>query len=167
MNYYKLFERINTFIFDVDGVLTDCNIIVDEEGNLIRKMSVRDGYALKRAILHDYRVCIITGGNSSGVRKRLEDLGVSDYFAGIYDKVQVYKELVQKYHLQAEEVLYMGDDLLDMAVMKKVGLPTCPANAVNNLKEISKYISPFKGGEGCVRDVIEKTMKVQGKWMES
>lgn len=164
MNQLEQFSGIETFIFDVDGVLTNNQLLVTEAGELLRQMNVRDGYALKRAVEQGYQVAIITGGRSEGVRLRLEGLGVSDIYTGISDKLEVYEAYLEKYSLSGDKVLYMGDDMPDYPVMCKVGLPTCPADAAPQLFEIATYISPCKGGGGCVRDVIEKVLRINGDW---
>ncbi len=164
MNYLEKFRDIHTFIFDVDGVLTNSELIVLENGRLLRKMNVRDGYALKRAIKAGYRVCIITGGKSSGVVVRLEALGIVDIYKGVDDKLDALDEYVDIYDIDLAGVLYMGDDIPDYEVMRRVGLPACPADAAIEIVQISQYQSPIKGGAGCARDVIEKVLKLHGKW---
>lgn len=156
---------ITTFIFDVDGVLTDGTIHVTQTGEMLRHMHIRDGYAMKAAVENGYTVCIISGGSNEGVRVRLRNLGITDIHLGVPNKVETFKEFTELYNINPEQVLYMGDDIPDFHVMKLVGLPTCPQNAVPEIKNISKYISHINGGKGCVRDVIEQVMKVQGKWM--
>lgn len=156
---------ITTFIFDVDGVLTDGTIHVTQTGEMLRHMHIRDGYAMKAAVENGYTVCIISGGSNEGVRVRLRNLGITDIHLGVPNKVETFKEFTELYNIKPEQVLYMGDDIPDFHVMKLVGLPTCPQNAVPEIKNISKYISHINGGKGCVRDVIEQVMKVQGKWM--
>jgi 3-deoxy-D-manno-octulosonate 8-phosphate phosphatase (KDO 8-P phosphatase) len=166
MNQLENFKSIRSFVFDVDGVFTNSQILVTEEGALLRSMSVRDGFAVKNAIREGYPVCIITGGYSEGVVHRLKGLGVRDVFSGVQDKLPVLKSYVEAYNLDLETILYMGDDLPDYEAMRRVGLPTCPSDAVREIKEFSRYISPFDGGHGCVRDVIEKVMRLQGTWPE-
>lgn len=156
---------ITTFILDVDGVLTDGTIHVTQTGEMLRHMHIRDGYAMKAAVENGYTVCIISGGSNEGVRVRLRNLGITDIHLGVPNKVETFKEFTELYNIKPEQVLYMGDDIPDFHVMKLVGLPTCPQNAVPEIKNISKYISHINGGKGCVRDVIEQVMKVQGKWM--
>ena len=157
---------ITTFILDVDGVLTDGTIHVTQTGEMLRDMHIRDGYAMKAAVENGYTVCIISGGSNEGVRVRLRNLGITDIHLGVPNKVETFKEFTELYNIKPEQVLYMGDDIPDFHVMKLVGLPTCPQNAVPEIKNISKYISHINGGKGCARDVIEQVMKVQGKWME-
>ncbi len=166
MNYLESFSNINTFIFDVDGVMTNSELIVLENGQLLRKMNVRDGYGLKRAVQAGYNVCIITGGKSSGVVQRLKALGIRDIYAGISDKVDAFEEYIHTYDIDPGTILYMGDDMPDYQAMRLVHLPVCPADAATEIIQIAKYISPLKGGQGCVRDVIEKTMRIQQKWEE-
>ncbi len=164
ISYKELMPQIDTFIFDVDGVLTNGIVSVHSNGDLVRQMSIKDGYALKTAVDAGYRVCIISGGSSEGVRLRLQGLGITDIYLGAHDKIQQYNELLEKYNLNPENVLYMGDDVPDYPVMELVGFACAPQDAAPEIKEISKYISPKKGGDGCARDVIEQIMRVQGKW---
>jgi len=166
MNQLERFKNIRTLMFDVDGVLTNSELLILNDGKLLRKMSTRDGYALKLAATEGYRICVITGGKSEGVVTRLRNLGINDIYTGVDDKLEVYEEYVYNYDIKEESILYMGDDLPDFAVMRKVGLPCCPADAAPELFDICQYISPKNGGEGCVRDVLEKVMKIQGRWGE-
>lgn len=165
-NYKEYLNQIKTFVFDVDGVLTNGTIQVSTNGELIRTMNMKDGYAMKAAIKSGYTVCIISGGTNEGVRKRLRGLGITDIYLGVQDKVEQMDEFFDVYNIKPDEVLYMGDDLPDYYVMQQVALPCCPQDAVAEIKDISRYVSHKKGGKGCVRDVIEQVMKVQGKWME-
>jgi len=163
-SYKEFLNDINTFVFDVDGVFTDGSLLVSTDGELLRKMSVKDGYALKTALVKGYNVCIITGGTNEGVRTRLAGLGVSDIYMGAHDKVTPLNEYLRKHQITAKNVLYMGDDIPDIAPMKLVGLATCPQNAVPEVKAVAKYISHKNGGDACVRDVIEQVLKVRGDW---
>mgnify|MGYP001043073188 CR=1 FL=1 len=167
ISYKQILPKINTFIFDVDGVLTNGTLTIMPDGELVRHMNVKDGYAMKNALNKGFRVCIISGGTNEGVRNRLQALGIDDVFLGAHDKIKQYSELVKKYNLKPENVLYMGDDVPDYPVMKLVGLPACPNDAVREIQQVSKYISDKKGGEGCVRDVIEQVLRVQNKWTEN
>lgn len=167
MNQLEKFSEIHTFIFDVDGVLTNNEILITEQGELLRKMNVRDGLALKYAVQQGYNLCIITGGRSEGVRKRLEGLGITEIFSGQSEKTEAFEAYVKAHNLDPNGILYMGDDLPDYPVMRKVGLPTCPRNAAPEILNIAKYISPYNGGEGCARDVIEKVLRLHGKWIEA
>ncbi len=163
-SYKEIMPQITTFIFDVDGVLTNGNVRVTETGELLREMNIKDGYALKTALSAGYRVCIISGGTNEGVRKRFSLLGITDIYLGTQHKKNQFKYHTYLYGIKPENVLYISDDIPDFQVMKKVGLPCCPKDAVPEIQDISLYISQKKGGNGCVRDVIEQVLKVQGKW---
>ncbi len=165
MNLLEQFRYVHTFIFDVDGVLTDSSLLILESGKLLRRMNTRDGFAMKQALRAGLRISIITGGNSAGVIDRLRALGIRDIYAGVEDKVEAYEELLHTYDLHESGICYMGDDLPDYEVMQRVGVPACPADAAPEIKAISSYISPWRGGEGCVRDVIEKVLKLRGQWV--
>ncbi|KAA3639292.1 MAG: 3-deoxy-D-manno-octulosonate 8-phosphate phosphatase [Bacteroidetes bacterium] len=164
MNLLESFKDVHTFIFDVDGVLTDGNLLITESGELLRTMNVRDGYAMKRALQAGYLVCIITGGNSLGVNDRLRALGINEIHSGINNKIAVYNQIVDQHNLEEGGILYLGDDMPDYEVMRRVGLPACPKDAIREIKEIATYISPMEGGKGCVRDVIEKVLRLNGDW---
>lgn len=166
-SYKEYLHNITTFVFDVDGVFTDNNVLITEQGELLRKMSVKDGYALKTTINKGYNVCIITGGRSEGVRKRFQGLGVENIYLGAHHKIEQLNEYLEKYNIDPKTVLYMGDDMPDIPPMKLVGLPTCPQNAVPEVKNVCKYISNKKGGSECVRDVIEQVLKVRGDWFDN
>lgn len=165
-SYKEIMNGITTFIFDVDGVLTNSSVHITPTGEMLRIMNIRDGFAMKAAVESGYHVCIISGGSNEGVRIRLKNLGIKDIHLACPDKVQNFKEYTEKYNIKPEQVLYMGDDIPDYHVMKLVGLPTCPQDASPEIKAISNYISHKNGGRGAVRDVIEQVMKVQGKWMD-
>lgn len=160
------FKYITTFVFDVDGVLTDGNLLILPGGVMARSMNIKDGYALQLAVKKGYRVLVISGGNSPEVKDRLEKLGVTNVWMQVSDKPAVLKEYMQQHQLAAEAVLYMGDDIPDLQVIQLAGLPCCPADAVQEIKEKSVYISHLSGGTGCARDVIEKVMKLRGDWGE-
>ncbi|MFY0483894.1 KdsC family phosphatase [Flavobacterium sp. PLA-1-15] len=163
-SYKELMNDITTFIFDVDGVLTDSSVHITSTGEMLRTMNIRDGYAMKAAVESGYHVCIISGGSNEGVKIRLQNLGITDIHLACPDKVANFKEYSTAYNIKPEQVLYMGDDIPDYHVMQLVGLPTCPQDASPEIKGISTYISHKEGGRGAVRDVIEQVMKVQGKW---
>lgn len=165
-SYKEFLKNITTFVFDIDGVMTSCHILVTTQGELLRPMNVRDGFALKQALKHGFNICIITGGTNQGARIRFEDLGITDIYMGNNDKIIPFMEYINRYGINPENVLYMGDDIPDVAPMKAVGMPTCPQDAVAEVKKVAKYVSHQNGGYGCVRDVIEQVMKVQGKWEE-
>jgi len=163
-SYKEIMPQITTFIFDVDGVLTNGLIHISSSGELTRLMNTKDGYAMKTAIMRGFNICIISGGKNDGVKKRLEELGIGDIYLGAQSKIAFFEDYISKNNIKPEEVLYMGDDIPDYPVMKLVGLATCPKDAVAEIQQISDYISQKKGGLGCVRDVIEQVLKVQGKW---
>ena len=164
-SYKELMNNITTFIFDIDGVLTDSSVHITSTGEMLRTMNIRDGYAMKAAVESGYHVCIISGGSNDGVRIRLKNLGINDIQLAAPNKVETFNDYINTYKIVADQVLYMGDDIPDFHVMKLVGLPTCPQDAAPEIKGISKYVSHKNGGKGAVRDVIEQVMKVQGKWM--
>jgi HAD-superfamily hydrolase, subfamily IIIA len=166
-SYKEYLQHITTFVFDVDGVLTDGTILITTQGEMYRTMNTKDGFALKRAYDQGYKVCIISGGTNEGVRKRLEGLGLIDIYLGAHHKTETLTEYLKSNGLKRENVLFMGDDIPDLYVMQEVGLPCCPQDSVPEIKEVSKYVSHKKGGKGCVRDVIEQVLKVQGKWISS
>jgi 3-deoxy-D-manno-octulosonate 8-phosphate phosphatase (KDO 8-P phosphatase) len=165
MNVLAEFRKITTFIFDIDGVLTDSTVLLLEGGLQARRMNIKDGLGLQMAIKNGFSVMAITGSFSEPVTERLKKLGIGDVYMSILDKKKFVEEHRAKNNLQWEEILYMADDLPDLALMKMVGLPCCPADAVPEILELSKYISPVNGGFGCVRDVIEKVLRVQDKWI--
>ena len=167
MNTTGLFKKITTFIFDVDGVLTDGTVLVLENGLQARRMSIKDGYALQLAVKKRYRILIVSGAAASPVIDRLNKLGITDVHTGITDKKLFVEKYMTNNNLTAAEILFMGDDLPDQSVMLMVGFPVCPADAVTEIRNISKYISSLNGGHGCVRDVIEKVMKSQSKWQHT
>lgn len=164
MNLLELFAPIRTFVFDVDGVLTDGMLVLTEEGHMLRSMNIKDGYAMQLAIKKGYKVWIISGGRSEAVRLRLNKLGINDVHIGIESKKEVLHEIAVASKTAYDSVLYMGDDIPDYAAMQLCGLPCCPNDAVAEIKSVSKYISPLIGGQGCVRDVIEKVLKLNGDW---
>ena len=163
-SYKEIMNDITTFIFDVDGVLTDGSVHITPTGEMLRTMNIRDGFAMKAAIESGYNVCIISGGSNEGVRTRLKNLGITDIYMATPDKVETFKEYCELYTISPEHVLYMGDDIPDFHVMQLVGLSTCPQDSSPEIKSISTYISHRNGGKGAARDVIEQVMKVQGKW---
>ena len=166
-SYKEILPNITTFIFDVDGVLTDGSVTLLPDGSQIRKMSTRDGYALQLAIKKGYNIIIISGGKNEQVRTRLSGLGIKMIYLGIHDKVDKLEDILLENNISRDNIVYMGDDMPDYDIMKEVGLATCPKDACSDIREISDYISPFNGGEGCVRDIIEQTMKVHGKWNDT
>ena len=164
--FLQKLKEITTFIFDVDGVLTDGAVQVTDNGQSLRTFNIKDGYAMQLAVKKGYNLCIISGGDGIAMGKRFFNLGITDVFLGAGDKVSIFKQYLSDKKITAGEVLYMGDDIPDLHVMKLVGLATCPADAVEEIKAVSTYISPYPGGKTAVRDIIEKVMKVQGKWYD-
>lgn len=170
MNALELFKQVKAFVFDIDGVMTDNTVMVLPDFNIdgkivmARTMSVRDGYAIQLAVKLGYPVAVISGGKETGAGKRLHDLGVKHVFMDVKDKVACFQDFINEYKLDPADVLFMGDDIPDYQVMLKAGIKTCPADACNEIKDISSYLSPVNGGKGCVRDVIEKTLKLQNNW---
>ncbi|RFC54677.1 KdsC family phosphatase [Brumimicrobium aurantiacum] len=163
MSYKISLSNITTFIFDVDGVLTDGNVYLFNN-EVVRSLNSRDGYALQYATKMGYNIFVITGGNSEAVKERLLSAGVKEVILKASNKQVVYAELKEKHNITDQEVLYMGDDIPDYNVMQQVGIAACPQDAAIEIKNISHYQSPFDGGRHCVRDVIEQTLRVQGKW---
>lgn len=160
------FKHITTFVFDVDGVLTDGTLFVLPDGLMARRMNIKDGYALQLAVKKGYQIVIISGGSSPEVKQRLLNLGITEVWMEVKDKSSVLQKFMQEKQLDKSEVLYMGDDMPDLQVMQLAGLPCCPADAVQEIKEKAVYISHLNGGDGCARDVIEKVMKLRGNWGE-
>ena len=166
-SYKEYLHDITTFIFDVDCVLTDGTVMVTTKGRMLRRMNIKDGYALKTAVDNGYHVCIISGGSNEGVRTRLRGLGVTNIYLGISDKMEQMDEFLDVYDIDPKNVLYMGDDIPDLYVMQKAGLACCPQDAAPEIKSICQYVSHRNGGQGAARDVIEQVMKVQGKWIKN
>ncbi len=153
-------------MFDMDGVLTDGSITIMPDGEQIRTMNIKDGYALQLAVKKGYRVVIISGGKSEAAKKRLQNLGITDIYMGVHTKADAFEEVLAMYNIQPSAVLYMGDDIPDYEVMKKCGIATCPNDAASEIKEISMYVSDKMGGKGCVRDVIEQVLRLNDTWMD-
>ncbi len=156
--------NVKAFVFDVDGVLSDDTSPLNEDGDPVRTANVKDGFAIRNAIEFGYPIAIITGGNVERVRLRYEKLGVKYYYDKARNKVECLNDFLGKVGVDAKNVMFMGDDLVDYQVMSVVGIPVCPKDAVQDIKELSEYISDKKGGEGCVRDVIEQTLRAQNRW---
>jgi len=163
-HYFELFKSATAILLDVDGVLTDGSVQVNNHGDQLRTMSIRDGYALQLAVKKDLTVAVITGGKSEGVAKRLKGLGIQHVFTGVEDKPAALAQFMLTLNLDLPTTIYIGDDIPDLEVMKLCGIPCCPYDAVSEIISIAKYISPVPGGRGCVRDILEKVLKLQGKW---
>ncbi|WP_321479669.1 HAD-IIIA family hydrolase [uncultured Bacteroides sp.] len=158
--------KIKALAFDVDGVLSSDVLPLHPSGEPMRTVNVKDGYALQLAVKLGYHVAIITGGRTEAVRKRFKGLGLTDIYMASCVKIHDYREFRDKHALKDEEILYMGDDVPDIEVMRECGLPCCPRDAASEVKQVAKYISHQDGGYGCGRDVIEQVLKAQGKWMK-
>ena len=159
-------QKIKALAFDVDGVLSMLTVVMQPDGMPQRTVNIRDGYALQLALKSGLKVAIITGAKVESVRKRYQVLGIQDVYLGCSLKIDVYQQFLDKYGLKDEEVMYMGDDIPDYQVLQRCGLPCCPADAAPEIKDICTYVSPVNGGYGCARDVIEKILTAQGKWMQ-
>ena len=165
MGFFKdELKNIRAFIFDVDGVLSCDTSPLNEDGDPVRTANVKDGFAIRCAVSLGFPVAVITGGFVNRVRLRHKKLGVIHYYDKVNDKVASLNDFMEKTGIEAKHILFMGDDLVDYKIMTKVGIPVCPKDAVADIKAISKYISDKNGGEGCVRDVIEQTLRAQDKW---
>lgn len=164
LNFKQKLNKITTLIFDIDGVLTDGKVLVMESGEMVRNVNSKDAYALQLAVRLGYNITIISGGNNVAVKNVLAKVGIKNIYISQHNKKACYDELLETFRLKHEEILYMGDDLPDYEVMSHVGVATCPRDAAPEIKSICCYISPRNGGEGCVRDIIEQVMRVQGKW---
>jgi len=162
-----MLSKVTTFLFDYDGVMTDGTVYMDSNGDPLRSSNVKDGYALQLASKLGYNVAVISGAVVTNITKRLNSLGVRDVFTGAFDKVLTLDEYMKQKQLTPEQIVFMGDDIPDLRVMQKVGVPACPADAADEVKAISVFISKCPGGRGCVRDIIEQTLKSQGKWLSA
>lgn len=167
MSFLDKLADISTIILDVDGVLTDSSVYILEDGVLMRKMSTRDGFAIQHAIKKGYNIIIITGGRSKGVISRLQGLGITEIYSGVQDKLEILDDLIAAERIDLARTAYMGDDLPDYECMRLVHLATCPVDAAPEVRDIANYISPIKGGDGCVRDLLEKILRVQKQWIET
>ena len=167
MNYKEIFKNITTVVLDVDGVLTNGDIILMPGMQPVRKMNAKDGYAMQLAVRNGIRMAIITGGRSPEVKERLQGLGITDIYLGASSKMESYEDLKMCYDLKDDEILYMGDDLPDYDIMKLVALAAAPQDAETEIKAVADYVSPVNGGKGCERDVLEQLLKIQSKWARS
>lgn len=164
MTLLDKFKAIRLFAFDVDGVLTDGSVYLMDSGEQVRMMNIKDGFALQLAIKKGYKIVVISGSYSEPVIKRLNKLGIQDVFMKVEDKRSVLIQYAKEKNIGLEHVLFMGDDVPDYAVMKEAGIAAAPVDAMEDIKSASVYISQYGGGKGCVRDVIEKVMKLNGDW---
>ncbi|KGE15210.1 KdsC family phosphatase [Sphingobacterium deserti] len=160
----KQFAKIKAVVLDVDGVLTDGTVLVTETGEQLRRFSIKDGYAIQLAMKAGLQIIVISGGNSQGVLQRMRGLHVEEVHLGVADKLTLMQEIIARQGLHKEDIAFMGDDIPDLLCMKEVGLALCPQDAVDEIKNIAAYVSPYRGGEGCVRDVLEKILRLRGLW---
>jgi 3-deoxy-D-manno-octulosonate 8-phosphate phosphatase (KDO 8-P phosphatase) len=165
-NFKEELRQVKAFVFDVDGVLSRAVMTLHPSGEPMRTINIKDGYALQLAVKKGYPIGIITGGSTFSIRQRFKGLGITDIFMGASNKIKDLERFIHDHRLNISDVLYMGDDLPDFEIMSVVGFPTCPADAVTEIKQKAKYISPFNGGEGCVRDVIEQVLRLHNIWMD-
>ncbi len=164
MHLLSRLKLIRTFVFDMDGVLTDGRLLIDAHNNWLRRMNIHDGYAIQLAIKENFKVIVISGSDAPNISDRLNKLGVGDVFMNVKNKEKFIRDLATEMQIALNEILYMGDDIPDYFCMKIAGVGACPADAVREIKEIASYISPYNGGAGCARDVIEKVLKLNHKW---
>lgn len=164
MNILQRFAHISTFVLDIDGVMTNSQLLVTDTGDLLRSMNIRDGYATQLAIQQGYNIWVISGGRQEAPGLRLRKLGVTEIHIAVPNKATLLQQLLHKHQIPAAHTLYMGDDIPDHAAMQLCGLATCPADAATEIKAIAHYISPINGGAGCVRDVIQKVLQLRGHW---
>lgn len=165
--FLEKIKHIKAFVLDVDGVLTNGMLLLTESGEQLRQFNIKDGYALQLAVKRGFKVAIVSGAKSKGVEHRLKGLGITDVYLGLDSKTEAYQAFISKNSLTSEQVLFMGDDIPDLKLMKLAGLAVCPADAVEEIKSLSHYISSRNGGEAFVRDIIEKVLKVQNLWFDN
>lgn len=158
---------VKAIIFDVDGVLSLSTIQMSPAGLPVRTVNIKDGYAIQLAIKMGMKIAIISGGTDPSIEERYRKLGMKDIFMSCSTKIQVLNQYLADNHLSADEVIYVGDDIPDYEIMKVVGCPCCPADACSDIKEISTYVSPYEGGKGCARDIIEQILRAKGLWLSS
>ena len=166
-NFKEDIARVEAFVFDVDGVMTDGGIIPTPDGDFIRRYYAKDGYAIAYALREGYKICVISGGRGEMLRRRLEMLGVERMYLNCMDKIAAIKEFIADNNLNAENVIYMGDDIPDLECMQVVGIPVCPADACMEVIEASRYVSEYDGGRGAVRDIVEQVLRAQNKWAKN
>ena len=159
-------KKIRAIVFDVDGVLSAETIVLNHDGEPLRTVNIKDGYAIQLAQKMGLRIVILTGGWTEAVRLRYERLGVENVYMGCAVKMKTYEEFVNRYGYDDDEIIYVGDDIPDYEVMKRVGCPCCPSDACADVKSVSRYVSHKKGGYGCGRDIIEQVLRAQGKWLK-
>ena len=161
---YQKFKKIKAIAMDVDGVLTDGTLLCTDSGEWVRRMNIKDGYAISHAVKSGLHLCVISGSIGEGVKIRMKRLGLEVVYQDVADKSIVLKEWMNALNVVADEVIFIGDDMPDLPALKLVGLSCCPKDAAAEIADACQYVSPFNGGDGCVRDIIEKVMKLQGTW---
>ncbi|MDQ3112471.1 MAG: 3-deoxy-D-manno-octulosonate 8-phosphate phosphatase [Bacteroidota bacterium] len=164
VNFKQRLNKVKAFVFDIDGVLTDGTIQFNSDNTTSRSFNARDGFALQRAVNEGWTVAIISAAKDENLRQRFKNLGLQEVYLGALDKEETFKEFTTVYGFAEEEVLYMGDDLPDLLAMRRAGIPCCPNDAASEIRDMCVYVSPFKGGNGCVRDVIEQVLRLTKKW---
>jgi len=165
-NFKEILKEIKAFAFDVDGVFTNCKIIITADGDFIREFNMRDGLAVVRAIKKGYPIAIISSGQGKQLEKRMEMLGIKHLYLQSTDKGESLKQFARENSISTDSIVFMGDDYPDIAAMKACHMGVAPADAISSVKEVAAYTSLFKGGEGCVRDIIEQVLRVHGDWFE-
>lgn len=163
-NFKEDIARVEAFVFDVDGVFTDGSITPLADGDFIRTYYAKDGYAVAYAVSQGYKICVISGGRGKMIENRFNMLHVHKAYYNCADKQKALAEFIAENNLNPENVIFMGDDMPDLGVMRMVGIPVCPADAASEIIEASRYVSEYPGGRGCVRDIIEQVLRAQGKW---
>lgn len=164
INYKEKLHDIKAFVFDFDGVMTDGSVWTYADGETVRCGNVKDGYAIQYAVKKGYIIAVISGATSASIDNRMHAVGVTQCYTGCHDKIETYRAFLAKNGLAEHEVICMGDDIPDYQMLSHCGVATCPADAAVEIKEICDYISIFPGGRGCVRDIIEQTLRLQGQW---
>ena len=163
-NFKEDIARVEAFVFDVDGVFTDGSIVPLPDGDFLRTYYAKDGYSITYAVRQGYKIFIITGGRGEIIRRRFEHLGATEFHNNVSDKISVLRDIISRYNLNPENLIYMGDDIPDLECMKEVGIPVCPSDAASEIIESARYVSEYVGGRGCVRDIVEQVLRAQGKW---
>lgn len=163
-NYKAKLHTIKALVFDFDGVMTDGSVWMYADHETVRCGNIKDGYAIQYAVKRGYIVTVISGATSLSINNRMQSLGVNKIYTGCANKMETYKHFLAEYNLSEDQVMYMGDDIPDYEVMKHCGVAACPADAATEIKEIADYISIYNGGCGCVRDIIEQTLRLHGEW---
>ena len=163
-NFKEQIARVEAFVFDVDGVMTDGGIIPTADGDFIRRYNAKDGYALAYAVKMGYKVCVISGGHGRLLERRLQMLGIHRYYIDCMDKITTLRSYLAEESLDPQNVIYMGDDIPDLDCLREVGIPVCPADAAAEVLEIARYVSEFNGGAGAVRDIVEQVLRARGDW---